>query len=352
LELLKDEKKVKLRRKQLLNHYFVHLTKDPDKMSDIGGQAGSVVEAALKSQNPEGKPILEHVLEQVGDEGKTIKTLFRLHDGHLIESVLMFYRERTTLCISSQVGCAMKCPFCATGKLGLTRNLTASEIVEQVWFSAKKALEKTEEGMAPLSNVVFMGMGEPTQNLDAIFEALEWTCEPDADTKLNHPTFGIPARNVTVSTVGSVPGIRELADFSRPIRLAISLHAPDDTLRSELVPMNKTFNVAAVLNAGFEYFEQKKRRISIEYALMRDMNDSAENARLLAKVLNQRGSGWAHVNLIPLNEVEGSKWTASTPESTERFIHILEDKGVPVTLRDSRGSDIDGACGQLAGKSA
>lgn len=352
-----DERVFKLRSKQLLNHYFTHLTKNPDDMSDIGNAAFEIAKIAYD------KPILKEVLRQVGDGGQTIKTLYELEDGEQIESVLMFYDDRATLCISSQVGCAMACPFCATGGLGLTRNLSAEEICEQIWMAAREVKigavnTKNTASTRKLTNIVFMGMGEPTQNLDNIYEVLGVI-----------PKFGISMQNVTISTVGDVEGIRSLAYNPSPFRLAISLHAPNDDLRNKLVPMNRKYDVAQVISAGYDYYLKKGRRISIEYALMKDINDSEKCAYQLAKILNREpeihethdesadhrkqtkrggGASWAHVNLIPLNEVEGSPWTASTPEATMKFISALESKGVTVTLRDSRGNDIDGACGQLA----
>ena len=349
----------KLRLKQLSKHYFEHYTTDPREMSDIPPhQVEPLVQEFI------GTP-LEVVETQIGDDGDTVKTLYRLADGEVIESVLMYYPDRATLCISCQVGCSVGCPFCATGTLGLKRNLTAGEMVEQVRLALKHAKDRG----ARLTNVVFMGMGEPTQNLDQIFAALSRICSPLEDEvvqsnarasepQLEQPfpgltgSFGISPRNVTISTSGSIPGIERILQDPRPLRLAISLHAATNTLRDELVPVNKRWCLEEVLDAGYSYFKAKGVRVSIEYALMKGINDTAKDAFTLAKVLNRRGSGWVHVNLIPLNEVPASPWTASTTEDTQTFVETLKSKGILVTLRSSRGQDIDGACGQLAGNFA
>ena len=329
----------KFRVKQLANHYYGHFDIDAEEFSDF--PAARRADAA-ETFFPE---LIHEVTRQVADEGATIKTLWRLFDGSLIESVLMRYPTRTTLCISSQVGCGMGCPFCATGQLGLTRNMSAGEIVEQVRVAAKAVRDgDVAGGPGRLSNIVFMGMGEPMGNYRSVLSAVRQI------SAMPPEGFGISARNITVSTVGVVPGIRKLAAEGIPVRLAVSLHAPSDELRDELVPMNKRFNTTQVLDAAHDYYLATKRRVSIEYALMRGINDQAEHARLLAKRLNHYGDDWAHVNPIPLNPIEGSKWTASKPEDERRFLQILRNAGITATLRDTRGQDIDGACGQLAAK--
>ena len=239
----------------------------------------------------------------------------------------------------------MGCPFCATGKLGLTRNMSTGEIVEQVRVAAKMMRDgEVAGGEGRLSNIVFMGMGEPMGNYNSVLSAVRQI------SAMPPEGFGISARNITVSTVGVVPGIKKLTAEGIPVRLAVSLHAPSDELRDELVPMNKRFNTTQVLDAAHDYWLASKRRVSIEYALMRGINDQAEHAQLLAKRLNHYGDNWAHVNPIPLNPIEGSKWTASKPEDEKRFLEILHRAGITATLRDTRGQDIDGACGQLAAK--
>lgn len=255
----------------------------------------------------------------------------------------MRYRDRTTLCVSSQAGCGMACPFCATGQMGLTRNLSTGEIVEQVRRAAR-ACREGELGGDPvrLSNVVFMGMGEPMVNYRNVVAALHRLTDPAPEG------FGLSARAITVSTVGLVPLIRKLAGEGMPVTLAVSLHAPDDALRDELIPVNSRWKVGELLDAAHDYFRATGRRVSIEYALIKDMNDHAWRAQRLADELNARGRGWAHVNPIPLNPTPGSIWTCSEPDVQDRFVDTLRRAGITTTVRDTRGSDIDGACGQLA----
>lgn len=324
--------------KQLGQHYFAHYNREVSSYSDFPQQQAQVVE------NTFFPSLIRPLAEQEADQGTTVKTLWGLFDGSRIESVLMKYPTRTTLCISSQVGCGMGCPFCATGKLGLTRNMSAGEILEQVRYAARQARDGRLGQPSRLSNVVFMGMGEALGNYKAMMKAIRQISALPPDG------FGISARNITVSTVGIVPGIRRLMTEGIPVRLAVSLHAPSDSLRDELVPMNKRFAISQVLDAAHDYYVATKRRVSIEYALMRGINDQAQHARLLAKRLNHYGDDWVHVNPIPLNPIEGSRWTASKPEDEKRFLDILHQAGIAATLRDTRGSDIDGACGQLAAK--
>lgn len=329
----------KFRVKQLANHYYAHFDTDAAQFTDFPASAR---DKATQTFFPE---LIHEELRQVADEGATIKTLWRLFDGSCIESVLMRYPNRTTLCISSQVGCGMGCPFCATGMLGLTRNMSAGEILEQVRVAARMMRDgEVAGGPGRLSNVVFMGMGEPMGNYRSVISAVRQI------SAMPPEGFGISARNITVSTVGVIPGIRKLAAEGLPVRLAVSLHAPNDELRDELVPMNRRFNMTQLLDAAHDYWLASKRRVSIEYALMRGINDQAEHAKELAKRLNHYGDNWAHVNPIPLNPVEGSRWTASKPEDEQRFLEILHAAGITATLRDTRGQDIDGACGQLAAK--
>ncbi len=329
----------KFRVKQLANHYYAHFDADASTFTDVPASLRGDVQQAFFPT------LITEVTRQVADDGQTVKTLWNLFDDAKIESVLMRYPNRTTLCISSQVGCGMGCPFCATGQLGLTRNMSAGEIVEQVRVAAAM-MQRGEVAGGPgrLSNVVFMGMGEPMGNYKAIMSAVRQI------SAMPPEGFGISARNITVSTVGVVPGIRRLAQEGVPVRLAVSLHAPNNELRDELVPMNKRFGVDAVLDAAHDFYLASKRRVSIEYALMRGINDQEVHARQLANKLNHYGDNWAHVNPIPLNPIEGSKWTASKPEDEQRFLEILHDAGITATLRDTRGQDIDGACGQLAAK--
>jgi 23S rRNA (adenine2503-C2)-methyltransferase len=236
----------------------------------------------------------------------------------------------------------MNCPFCATGQAGLTRNLSTAEIVEQVVYAARSL----RDGELRVSNVVFMGMGEALANYKASIGAIRRL------TDLAPDGLGLSARGITMSTVGLVPAVDRLAAEGIPVTLALSLHAPDDELRNDLVPINTRWSVDEALDAAYRYFQITKRRVSIEYALIRDINDQAWRAELLGRKLNQRGRGWVHVNPIPLNPTPGSKWTASRPGVEQQFVERLRAAGIPTTIRDTRGQDIDGACGQLAASTA
>ncbi len=330
------------RARQLSTHYFSRLVDDPAAMTDLPAARRDDLVAALL-------PTLMTPLRTMqADSGTTRKTLWRLFDGALVESVLMRYPDRVTLCVSSQAGCGMACPFCATGQGGLQRNMSTAEIVEQVVAGAR-ALARGEVPGGPgrVSNVVFMGMGEPLANYKAVIGAVRRFTDPTPDG------LGMSARGVTVSTVGLVPRINQLAEEGIPVTLALSLHAPDDELRNELVPINTRFSVAQSVEAAWNYARTTKRRVSIEYAMMRGINDQAWRADLLGDVLNAYGDwGWVHVNLIPLNPTPGSKWTASDPRDEREFVRRLEAKGIATTVRDTRGREIDGACGQLAATEA
>jgi 23S rRNA (adenine2503-C2)-methyltransferase len=322
------------RANQVATHYFTHLSNDPETWTDIpADMRGKVAEIFTPK-------LIELVTTRTTDNGMTRKDLWKLHDGVLVESVLMRYTDRVTVCISSQAGCGMNCPFCATGQAGLTRNLTAGEITEQIVAAARACVSgELPGGEARLSNIVFMGMGEPLANYNAVTRTLRNITSPNPDG------LGISARSVTVSTVGLVNGIEKLMDEGINCTLAVSLHTPDDELRDSLVPINSRFNVREVLAAADAYEKKTGRRYSIEYALIRDINDQSWRADLLGRLLKSRN---AHVNLIPLNPTPGSKWTASRREDEVEFVRILESYGVPVTVRDTRGREIDGACGQLA----
>ncbi|MFY9891320.1 MAG: 23S rRNA (adenine(2503)-C(2))-methyltransferase RlmN [Streptosporangiaceae bacterium] len=319
---------------QLSRHYFSRLTDDPADMTDLPAAVRAELAGALLP------PLLTAQRELECDGGTTRKTLWRAFDGALVESVLMRYPDRVTMCVSSQAGCGMACPFCATGQAGLTRNLSAAEIVTQVFAGARAmAAGAVPGGAGRVSNVVFMGMGEPLANYASVLSAVRRITEPAP------AGLGISQRSVTVSTVGLVPAIRKLAAEGLSVRLAVSLHAPDDELRDELVPVNRRWKVAEVLDAAFDYAAATGRRVSVEYAMIRDVNDHAWRADLLASLLSGR---LAHVNLIPLNPTPGSRWTASDPAVADVFLDRLASRGVPVTVRDTRGTQIDGACGQLA----
>ncbi|HEY8308323.1 MAG TPA: 23S rRNA (adenine(2503)-C(2))-methyltransferase RlmN [Lapillicoccus sp.] len=337
------------RAKQLSTHYFERLVDTPDEMTDLPkGVRDDLVRDLLPT-------LLTPMVQRTADDGQTVKYAWRLHDGAIVESVLMRYPNRVTMCISSQAGCGMNCPFCATGQAGLTRNLSTAEIVEQVVYAARSLRRgelagggDEEERATPLrvSNVVFMGMGEALANYNAAIGAIRRLVDPAPEG------LGMSARGITMSTVGLVPAVDKLAAEGIPVTLALSLHAPDDELRNELVPINTRWSVDEALDAAYRYFQTTKRRVSIEYALIRDINDQAWRADLLGRKLTARGKGWVHVNPIPLNPTPGSKWTASRPGVEQQFVERLRAAGIPTTIRDTRGQDIDGACGQLAASTA
>ena len=321
------------RAKQLANQYYGRLTGDPRQMTDLP--------AALREQVADGLfPNLLTAARQVQcDQGETRKTLWRAGDGTTFESVLMRYPDRSTVCISSQAGCGMACPFCATGQGGLTRNLSTAEIVEQV-RTAAAAMRDDFSGR--LSNVVFMGMGEPLANYNRVLASVRRIISAPPDG------FGISARSVTVSTVGLAPAIRRLADEHLGVTLALSLHAPDDELRDTLVPVNNRWAVAEALDAARYYADVTGRRVSVEYALIRDVNDQPWRADLLGKKLHAAFGPLVHVNLIPLNPTPGSEWDASPKPVEREFVRRVRAKGVSCTVRDTRGREIAAACGQLA----
>ena len=325
---------------QLARHYFGRLTADVDAMTDLPTSAREAAAALLP-------PLVVPVVEQACDDGATRKTLWRAHDGTRAESVLMGYPDRATVCVSSQAGCGMACPFCATGQGGLDRNLSTGEIVEQVRQAAAAARDGVLGTPARLSNVVFMGMGEPLANYKRVVDALRRITAPAPDG------LGISARGVTVSTVGLVPAIDKLAVEGLPVTLAVSLHTPDDELRDTLVPVNNRWKVAEVLDAARRYAMATGRRVSVEYALIREVNDHPWRADLLGKLLAQRiGRHRVHVNLIPLNPTPGSEWDASPRPVQDEFVRRVQAAGVACTVRDTRGREIAAACGQLAASEA
>ena len=328
------------RARQLSRHFFGRYVDDAAEMTDLPAESRAALAGELLP------PLLTPDRELVCDNGTTRKTLWRTFDGAVVESVLMRYprradkADRVTMCVSSQAGCGMACPFCATGQAGLTRNLSTAEIVGQVVAGARLlASGAVPGGTGRVSNVVFMGMGEPLANYGAVIGAVRRMTDPVPDG------IGISQRSVTVSTVGLVPAIGRLAAEGLSVTLAVSLHAPDDELRDTLVPVNRRWKVAEVLDAAWGYAAATGRRVSIEYALIRDINDQAWRADQLGSLL---AGHLSHVNLIPLNPTPGSKWTASRAEDQREFVRRLEAHGVPVTVRDTRGREIDGACGQLA----
>jgi 23S rRNA (adenine2503-C2)-methyltransferase len=298
----------------------------PDEISNLP----KALRATLAERLPSA---LTTVVRRVSDGGDTVKYLWDLHDGKRIETVLMLYPDRVTVCVSSQAGCAMGCGFCATGQAGFSRHLTVGEIVEQVMVAAReaKAMERR------LGNVVFMGMGEPLANEAVVWQSVERL----------HDDLGLSARKLTISTVGLVPGIRQLTERPLPVNLAVSLHAANDTLRDELVPINKRYPIDDLMAACADYLAEKGRRLSFEWAMIDGVNDRHGDATELA-ALCRRFRLPAHVNLIPLNPTPGYPTVGSPPARVHEFRDRLEALGVNATVRRNRGTDIDAACGQLA----
>ncbi len=294
---------------------------EPGEMTDLP--------LRLRQQLADELPLaLEPELVSEADGGDTVKWLWRLQDGALVETVLMHYAERATVCVSSQAGCAMGCSFCATGQAGFERHLTTGEIVEQVVRAVQRARPRR------LSNVVFMGMGEPMANLDHVIPALHRL----------HDDVGISARHLTVSTVGLVPGIERLATTGLPVNLAVSLHAADDELRDTLVPVNRRHPLESLMAACRGWFEGTGRRVSFEWALIAGVNDRPVDVRRLADLARDVR---AHVNLIPLNPTPGYATPGTPPAGVQRFKDGLVELGVNATVRRNRGTGIDAACGQL-----
>ncbi len=270
-------------------------------------------------------------------DGETAKTLFRLADGRTIETVLMRYTERRTLCISSQAGCAMGCVFCATGQMGFKRNLTSGEIVAQVLHFARELKEQGER----VTNVVVMGMGEPLHNYKATLAAIDRLNDAEG--------FGLGERRFTISTVGLAPKIRQFAAEKRQINLAISLHATNDEQRAAMMPIDKKYPISELMDAAREYIEKTGRRITFEWALIQDVNDREEDARALARLLKGM---LCHVNVIPLNPTKKFSGQATTRQRAEAFKAVLEKSGIPCSIRIRRGIDIQAGCGQLASEAA
>jgi 23S rRNA (adenine2503-C2)-methyltransferase len=297
--------------------------REPAEMTDLP--------KALRARLDEALPrSLTPVAVSESDGGDTVKWLWALPDGAQIETVVMAYRERVTVCVSSQAGCAMACGFCATGQAGFERHLSAGEIVEQVVVAARWSRERERR----LSNVVFMGMGEPLANYDRTWSAVERI----------HDDLGLSARHLTLSTVGVVPGILRLADEALPVNLAVSLHAADDELRDELVPLNRRYPLAVLADACRRYIDASRRRLSFEWALIAGVNDTEQQARRLAAYARPLG---AHVNLIPLNPTPGYPTRGSSRDAVREFHRLLQSLGVNATVRRTRGTEIDAACGQL-----
>jgi 23S rRNA (adenine2503-C2)-methyltransferase len=282
---------------------------------------------------------LEPAITLSSRDGETTKTLFHLRDNNSIESVLMTYYQRNTICISTQAGCAMGCVFCATGQMGFRRNLSSGEIIEQVLSFARHMSTSGSR----IHNIVFMGMGEPFHNYDATMEAVD---------RLNHSDgLNYSTRRFTISTVGLVPMIKRFTKERRQVNLAVSLHAIDDELRSSMIPLNKKYPVDLLLQSCREYVEKTRRRITFEWALINNVNDTTEHANKLGHRLREfilQGSPLCHVNVIPLNPTQGYAGKATTSKRAIAFKSELEKFGIPSTIRVRRGIDINAGCGQLA----
>jgi 23S rRNA (adenine2503-C2)-methyltransferase len=327
VNLFSEAGQPKFRVKQLWQGIYKELINTPQEISTLPKSLISYLENNFTFNTIQPGNISKSM------DHETEKILFQLSDSHAIETVRMTYRKRETICLSTQVGCAMNCSFCATGQMGLLRNLTAGEIVEQVMYYQRFLHEKDKK----ITNLVFMGMGEPFQNYSAFIIAANI---------LNHAEgLQIGERRMTVSTVGLPDMIRRFADENRQINLAVSLHTVDDVKRSEIIPINKRYPVHEVLSACKYYLQQTNRRITFEYALIRDFNDSPTDAKEL--IYHLKGM-LCHVNLINLNPVEDSPYQPTTPKAANEFNAIIEKSGIPVSLRLRRGIDIHAGCGQLA----
>jgi 23S rRNA (adenine2503-C2)-methyltransferase len=317
---------------QLREWLYQHPVLDPAEMTNLPKRVRSGLAGKLWP--------FEVEIEQSADAGRTRKWLFRTTNGASIESVLMGYRKRTTLCISSQAGCAMGCTFCATGQFGFERHLDAGEIVAQVTY-ANAALQATPISGSPnrVTNVVFMGMGEPLANYDNVRQSLHLMID----------IIDMAARSVTVSTVGVVPGMRRLAEERWQVGLAVSLHAADDELRTSLIPLNKRYPLAEVVDAARFFFRKTGRRVSIEWTLMAGVNDTREQAAKLTQIAETIS---AHINVIALNPTPLTPHQPPRRPAIDEFMTALDDFGAHATFRNTRGQEIDAACGQLRVRSA
>src|SRR5574341_839846 len=333
-ELLETWNEPSYRAKQIWQGLYQHFYDSPEQFTNLPKSLREKL-----GQNLNFSPIKPKLYLDSSDK-QTRKTLFELHDGQVIEAVLMRYdpntftgRSRRTLCISTQVGCAMGCVFCATGQMGFKRHLSSGEIIAQVMYYARMLREENQS----VTNIVLMGMGEPFHNYENTMEAIDRLNDPEG--------YNFGARRFTISTVGLVPMIRRFADEKRQVNLAISLHAADDESRASMLPINKKYNVDAVLNACREYVQKTGRRVTFEWALIHNVNDTPEQARKLAERL--RGL-LCHVNAIPLNPTRGYAGQATSRQRAVGFKEVLEQAGVSCTIRVRRGIDIQAGCGQLA----
>lgn len=319
------------RARQIWGWAYRHLVQSYAEMRNVPASLREALEAELPIS------LLQPLRTATSSDGETVKTLYSTADGEMLETVLMLYPDRATVCVSCQVGCAVGCAFCATGLMGLARNLGAGEIVAQVVGATREARELGRG----LTNIVMMGMGEPLQNYAETMRFIRTVHDPAG--------LGLGARRITVSTSGIVPRIDALAAEDLPVNLAVSLHSPEDEQRTSLVPINRRYPIATLMESIDRYIAKTGRRVSFEYALMRGINDSEETAQKLGALLQGR---LCHVNLIPLNPVDVLPYERPDPAGIERFASILQAAGIPTTVRYSRGLDIDAACGQLRNKEA
>jgi 23S rRNA (adenine2503-C2)-methyltransferase len=327
--LLKTWGEPAYRARQIWQGLYQQLWKSPEEFSSLPKSLREKMAAELRFEALTPDTVLH------SSDRETVKTLFMLPDQRAIEAVLMNYDERRTLCISTQAGCAMGCVFCATGQMGFKRHLSSGEIVAQVLYYARQLKEHGET----VTNVVMMGMGEPFHNYDATLQAID---------RLNDPNgFNLGARRFTISTVGLVPMIRKFADEKRQVNLAISLHAANDEQRSSMLPVNRKYPIKDLIQACREYVDKTGRRITFEWALIRDVNDTPEHAGELARLIKGL---MCHVNVIPLNPTQKFPGQATTRERAEAFCAVLTKAGIPCTIRIRRGIDIQAGCGQLASR--
>ncbi len=319
------------RAQQVLKWVFHHAQTDIGAMTDLGIALRQKLESIAEIRLP------EIIREQRSTDG-TVKWLIGFHGGNAVETVYIPEPKRGTLCVSSQVGCALNCSFCSTGAQGFARNLSTSEIIGQVWLAAQ-SLGHERNGQRRITNIVMMGMGEPLLNFDAVVPALS--------LMRNDLGFGFAAKRVTLSTAGLVPGIHRLRE-TIDVALAVSLHSPLDDVRTELVPLNRKYPIAELMQACRDYVSDKhKRTVTFEYTLIDGVNDHPEHARKLVKLLRTVPS---KLNLIPFNPFPGTRYRCSTPERIAKFQEIVMQGGLIATVRKTRGEDIDAACGQLVGK--
>jgi 23S rRNA (adenine2503-C2)-methyltransferase len=318
---------------QLWQGLYQHLWMEPEQFTNLPSALRYQMQDNFEFSHLQAVSVLD------SQDGETRKTLFQLPDTNAVEAVMMRYSRRRTLCISTQAGCAMGCVFCATGQMGFRRNLSSGEIIEQVLVYARQLAIRGER----VTNVVVMGMGEPFHNYDETLAAID---------RLNHPHgLNLGVRRFTISTVGLIPAIQRFADEKRQINLAISLHAADNELRSALLPINRKYPLEKLMATCEDYVEKTGRRITFEWALIREVNDTLEQAEKLAELLQPfRSSGAAlcHVNVIPLNPTRKYKGKATTRDRALAFQAVLEKRGIPCTIRIRRGIDIQAGCGQLA----